>query len=162
MRHKNKVKQLSRTASHRKALFRNLSISLIKHKRIITTLAKAKALRRYLEPILTRTKKEFDTTLSIAEKTHNRNMIFRKLQNKEAMKELLTEVAPKIKDRPGGYIRVLKLGPRKRDNAEMALVELVDFNPYLQGEKLSNVSSGKQTKKRRRRRRKKKSADSSE
>ncbi len=155
MRHKNKTKQLSRTASHRKALFRNQTISLIMHKRIITTLAKAKALRRYIEPILTRARKEFELETPEA-RMHNRRMVFRKLQNKEAIKELFGEIAPEIKNRPGGYTRVLKLGPRKSDGAEMALIELVDFNPYLRGEKLANKE--KTTAKKSRRRRKKKTS----
>ncbi len=153
MRHKNKTKQLSRTASHRKALFRNQSISLIMHKRIITTLAKAKALRRYIEPILTRARKEFELETP-EQRMHNRRMVFRKLQNKEAIKELFAEIAPEIKNRPGGYTRILKLGPRKSDGAEMALIELVDFNPYLKGQKLANKESAP-TKKSRRRRKKK-------
>ena len=159
MRHKNKIKQLSRKPSHRRALLRTQSIQLIMHKRIITTLAKAKALRRHVEPILTRAKKEFDPNLTREQRMHNRRMVFRRLQNKEAVKELFAEIAPRIKDRPGGYTRVLKLGPRKGDGAEMALIELVDFNPYLQGEKLANVSTTTKPKKRRRRRKKKKSGE---
>ncbi len=147
MRHKNKVKQLSRKAAHRKALMRNLSIALITHKRIRTTLAKAKALRPFIEPLVTRAKE--DTM-------HNRRIVFAKLQNKFAVKELFEVIAPKVGDRPGGYTRVLKLGPRRGDNAEMALIEFVDFNEYLQGEKLANTAQ--KTKRRRRRRRKKKAA----
>ena len=147
MRHKNKVKQLSRKAAHRKALMRNLSIALITHKRIRTTLAKAKALRPFIEPLVTRAKED---------SMHNRRLVFAKLQNKFAVKELFEVIAPKVGDRPGGYTRVLKLGPRRGDNAEMALIEFVDFNEYLQGEKLANRAQ--RTKKRRRRRRKKKTA----
>ncbi len=130
MRHGDTLNNLGRKASHRKALLRNLALSLIQHKRIITTLAKAKALRRYIEPLLTRAK--VDTQA-------NRRLLFSYLQNKEAIKELYSTIAPAIMNRPGGYTRVLKLGPRHGDGAEMALIELVDFNPYLAGESLSRT-----------------------
>jgi len=130
MRHGDTINNLGRKASHRKALLRNLALSLIQHKRIITTLAKAKALRRYIEPLLTRAK--VDTQA-------NRRLLFSYLQNKEAIKELYSTIAPAIMNRPGGYTRVLKLGPRHGDGAEMALIELVDFNPYLAGESLSRT-----------------------
>jgi large subunit ribosomal protein L17 len=119
MRHGDKINNLGRTASHRRALLANLSIALITHKRINTTLAKAKALRRYVEPLLTKAK---DNT------THSRRIIFGYLQNKEAMKELFGEIAPKIADRPGGYLRIIKTGFRRGDGADTAMIELVDFN----------------------------------
>jgi len=119
MRHGDKINNLGRTAAHRKAMLANMAISLIEHKRITTTLAKAKALRRYVEPLLTKAK---DNT------THSRRIIFGYLQNKEALKELFGTVAPKIGDRPGGYVRVIKLGFRRGDGGETAMIELVDFN----------------------------------
>ncbi len=119
MKHGDKVKNLSRTASHRKALLSNLAINLIEHKRIVTTFAKAKALRVYIEPLLTKSKKNI---------THNRRVIFSHLQNKSSIEELFTTIAEKIMSRPGGYTRVIKLGTRSGDNAELALIELVDFN----------------------------------
>jgi large subunit ribosomal protein L17 len=124
MRHRKKFNHLGRKAAHRKALLRNLSIALIEHKRIRTTLAKAKALRRHVEPILTKAK---DNT------THARRTVFSALQNKEAIKELFGTVAPKIADRPGGYTRVIRTGFRRSDGAEMALIELVDFNEVYTG-----------------------------
>ncbi|MDX2284204.1 MAG: 50S ribosomal protein L17 [Bacteroidia bacterium] len=129
MRHGNKVNHLGRTYSHRKALLANLSISLLIHKRIRTTLAKAKELRVYVEPLITKSK---------TDTTHSRRVVFSYLQNKDAIKELFGPIAEKVADRPGGYTRILKLGPRPGDNAEMALIELVDFNEYLEGEKLSS------------------------
>jgi len=119
MRHGNKVNKLGRTASHRRALMANLTISLIKHKRLTTTLAKAKALRMYVEPIITKSKN--DTT-------HSRRTVFAYLHDKDSIKELFSTVAEKVATRPGGYTRVLKLGTRIGDNAEMAMIELVDFN----------------------------------
>ena len=119
MRHGKKHNHLGRKTGHRKALLRNLSIALITHKRIKTTLAKAKALRVHIEPIITKAKN--DTT-------HNRRVAFSYLQNKEAIKELFGEVATTIGDRPGGYVRVIRTGFRKGDGAEMAMIELVDFN----------------------------------
>jgi len=119
MRHGKKTKILSRTASHRNAMMANMACSLIEHKRINTTTAKAKALRVYVEPLITKSK--VDTT-------HNRRLVFAKLKNKHAVSELFREVAPKVGDRPGGYTRVIKLGNRQGDNAEMAMIELVDFN----------------------------------
>ena len=121
MRHGNKVNKLGRTASHRRALMANLTISLITHKRITTTLAKAKALRVYAEPIITKSKN--DTM-------HSRRTVFAYLRDKEALKELFGVVAEKVANRPGGYTRVLKLGTRMGDNAEMAMIELVYFNEY--------------------------------
>jgi large subunit ribosomal protein L17 len=119
MRHGVKLNKLSRTASHRKALMSNLACELISHKRITTTLAKAKALRVYVEPILTRSKND---------STHNRRIVFSYLQDKEAIKELFGTISEKIANRPGGYTRIIKLGKRVGDNAEVALIELVDFN----------------------------------
>jgi large subunit ribosomal protein L17 len=119
MRHGDKINNLGRTASHRKALLRNMSIALIEHKRITTTLAKAKALRRHIEPLLTKAK---------TNTTHSRRMAFSLLQNKEAVKELFGTVAARIGERPGGYVRVIRLGFRRGDGAETAMIELVDFN----------------------------------
>jgi large subunit ribosomal protein L17 len=119
MRHGDKVNNLGRTASHRKALLANLAIELIRHKRIVTTLAKAKALRTYVEPLLTKSKDN---------STHQRRVVFSYLQNKEVLKELFDVVSPKIAARPGGYTRIIKLGIRLGDNAEKAMIELVDFN----------------------------------
>ena len=119
MRHGDKIKNLSRTASHRKALLSNLAIELIRHKRIVTTHVKAKALRTWIEPLITRSK---------SNTTHNRRIVFSYLQNKEAVKELFDVIAEKIASRPGGYTRVLKLGIRLGDNAEKAMIELVDYN----------------------------------
>jgi large subunit ribosomal protein L17 len=119
MRHGKKFNHLSRTSSHRKAMLSNMACSLIEHKRINTTLAKAKALRKFVEPIITKSK--LDTT-------HNRRLVFSSLKEKEAVVELFREVAPKVGDRPGGYTRIIKLGNRLGDAAEMAMIELVDFN----------------------------------
>ncbi len=120
MRHRKKINHLGRKAEHRQALLSNLAVALIMHKRIKTTVAKAKALRPYIEPLITRAKE--DTT-------HNRRIAFKYLKNKYAVKELFNEVAKKVEDRPGGYTRILKLGYRKGDGAEMAIIELVDYNP---------------------------------
>lgn len=122
MRHGVKLNHLGRTASHRKAMLSNMASSLIKHKKIVTTVAKAKALRVYVEPILTKAK---------SDSVHNRRTIFSYLRDKEAIKELFASVSPKIMDRPGGYTRVLKIGTRMGDNAEMAMIELVDFNEFI-------------------------------
>ncbi|WP_291913167.1 50S ribosomal protein L17 [Chitinophaga sp. CB10] len=119
MRHGVKLNKLSRTAAHRKSLMSNLACELISHKRITTTLAKAKALRVYVEPILTRGKND---------STHNRRIVFSYLQDKEAIKELFGVISEKIANRPGGYTRIIKLGKRVGDNAEVAMIELVDFN----------------------------------
>lgn len=130
MRHGDKINNLSRTASHRKALLSNLAIALITNKRIVTTLAKAKALRTYVEPLITKTKKN-ETKEQIM---HNHRLVYSYLQNKEAIKELFTVIAPKVAGRPGGYTRIIKLGRRLGDNAETALIELVDFNEvYTKG-----------------------------
>ena len=124
MRHGDKQNNLSRTASHRKALLMNLGCQLITHKRITTTLAKAKALRVYIEPLITKTK----ATASKEVIMHNHRIVFSYLNDKAAVKELFTVVAPKVAGRPGGYTRIIKLGARTGDNAELAMIELVDFN----------------------------------
>ena len=119
MRHGNKNNNLSRTASHRRALLSNLGAQLIQHKRITTTLAKAKALRTYVEPLITKAKENT---------THQRRVVFSYLQDKEAIKELFDVVRLKVEGRPGGYTRIIKLGARVGDNAELAMIELVDYN----------------------------------
>ena len=119
MRHNKSINHLNRKSGHRKALLANMAVSLIEHKRITTTLAKAKALKMYVEPLITKSKE--DTT-------HSRRMVFSYLKNKEAVKELFGTISPKIASRPGGYTRILKVGFRHGDSAEMALIELVDFN----------------------------------
>jgi large subunit ribosomal protein L17 len=119
MRHGKKFNHLGRKVGHRKALLRNMAAALIEHKRITTTLAKAKALRKYIEPLVTKAK---------TNTTHNRRVVFSYLQNKEAVTELFSTVADKVGDRPGGYVRVIKTGFRRSDAAEMAMIEFVDFN----------------------------------
>ncbi len=138
MRHGKKFNHLGRKAAHRKALLRNLSIALIEHKRIETTLAKAKALRKFIEPLVTKGK---------TNTMHSRRVVFSYLQNKEAVKEIFDAIAEKVGDRPGGYVRVIKTGFRRSDGAEMAMIEFVDFN---------EVYSLKDSKKPSRRRRSKK------
>lgn len=122
MRHGKKVNHLGRTSAHRKAMLSNMAASLILHKRINTTLAKAKALRSYVEPLITRSKDD---------STHSRRMVFSYLQSKEAVSTLFRDVAVKVAARPGGYTRILKTGNRLGDNAEMCMMELVDFNENL-------------------------------
>ena len=122
MRHNKKFNHLGRTASHRSAMLSNMAVSLIMHKRITTALAKAKALKKYVEPLITRCKKD---------DTNSRRVVFRYLQDKYAVKELFGEVAAKVADRPGGYTRVIKLGTRQGDAAEMAFIELVDFDENM-------------------------------
>ncbi|MFD2696757.1 50S ribosomal protein L17 [Mesonia sediminis] len=119
MRHGKKINHLGRKTAHRKAMLANMASSLIEHKRINTTTAKAKALKQFIEPLVTKSKE--DTT-------HNRRIVFSKLRDKYAVSELFREVAPKVGDRPGGYTRIIKLGNRLGDNADMAMIELVDFN----------------------------------
>ena len=119
MRHGKKVNHLSRQAGHRKLMLANMACSLIEHKRINTTVAKAKALKQYIEPLVTKSK---------ADTTHNRRIVFANLRDKYAVTELFREVAAKVGDRPGGYTRIIKLGNRLGDNADMAMIELVDFN----------------------------------
>jgi large subunit ribosomal protein L17 len=124
MRHGDKIKNLSRTKAHRDALLANLGSQLIVNKRIVTTLAKAKSLRVYIEPLITKTHKGE----SKEQIMHQHRVVFSYLKDKTAVKELFTVVAPKVAGRPGGYTRIIKLGTRIGDNAEMALIELVDFN----------------------------------
>ncbi len=137
MRHRKSINHLGRTSSHRKAMLSNLASSLILHKRITTTVAKAKALRMYVEPLITKAKDD---------STHSRRIVFSFLQNKEAVTELFREVSKKVGDRPGGYTRILKLGQRLGDNADMAFMELVDYNENL----LSGNEAAKSKSKRRR------------
>ena len=140
MRHGKKFNHLSRKAPHRKAMLANMASSLLKHKRINTTVAKAKALRTFIEPLLTRAK---DDT------THSRRMVFRYLRDKYAVTELFRDVAPKIADRPCGYTRILKTGNRLGDNAEMCLIELVDFNEVMVAEPKSAGATEKKPRTRR-------------
>lgn len=122
MRHGNKINHLGRTHSHREAMLKNMAISLIQYKRIETTLAKAKELRKYVEPLITKSKND---------STHSRRTVFSYLQDKEAIKTLFGEIAEKVATRNGGYTRIIKLGTRFGDNAEVALIELVDYNEAL-------------------------------
>ena len=145
MRHNKKFNHLGRTASHRASLLSNMAASLIMHKRITTTLAKAKALKKYVEPLITRAKN--DTTTS-------RRVVFRYLQDKYAVKELFGDVATKVGDRPGGYTRVIKLGTRQGDAASMAFIELVDFD--------ENMAKAPKVEKKTRRSRSKKAAAATE
>lgn len=147
MRHGDKVNNLGRTRAHRKALLSNLASQLITKKRIVTTLAKAKALRTYVEPLITKTKKNE----SVAQISHNHRIVFSYLNDKIAVKELFTVVAPKVADRPGGYTRIIKLGIRPGDNAEKAMIELVDFNEIYG--KTAKAATEEATKKTRRSRR---------
>jgi large subunit ribosomal protein L17 len=140
MRHGDKVNNLGRTNSHRRAMMANMAISLITHKRINTTLAKAKALRRYFEPLVTKAK---DNT------THSRRIVFSYLQNKDAVEELFGTVATKVGDRPGGYVRIIKLGFRRGDGADVAMIELVDFNEIYNAKGTAN-SNKKKTRRSRR------------
>ena len=126
MRHGKKVNHLGRKTAHRKAMLANMACSLIEHKRINTTVAKAKALKQFVEPLVTKSKE--DTT-------HNRRIVFSRLRQKDAVTELFKEVSVKVGDRPGGYTRIIKLGNRKGDNADMAMIELVDFNEIYNGGK---------------------------
>lgn len=122
MRHGKKFNHLGRKTGHRKAMLSNMAGSLIEHKRIVTTLAKAKALRGYVEPLITKSKDD---------STNSRRVVFSYLQNKFVVTELFREIAPKVADRPGGYTRIIKLGNRLGDNADMCMIELVDFNDLL-------------------------------
>jgi large subunit ribosomal protein L17 len=142
MRHGKKVNHLSRQTAHRKSMLANMACSLIEHKRIITTVAKAKALKQFVEPLVTKSKE--DTT-------HNRRVVFAYLRNKYGVTELFREVAAKVGDRPGGYTRIIKMGNRLGDNADMAMIELVDFNELYNG--------GKKEEKKGRTRRAKKSTE---
>ena len=145
MRHNKKFNHLGRTASHRSAMLSNMAISLIKHKRITTTVAKAKALKKFVEPLITRSKE--DTT-------NSRRVVFRYLQNKEAVTELFKNISVKVGDRPGGYTRVIKLGFRKGDAAPIAFIELVDYD-----ENMAKTPKAEVKKTRRSRRSSKKSVD---
>ncbi len=140
MRHRKSFNHLGRTSSHRKAMLSNMASSLILHKRITTTVAKAKALRAYVEPLITKAK---DDT------THSRRVVFSYLQDKDAVTELFREISKKVGDRPGGYTRILKLGNRQGDNADMAFMELVDYNENLLAEKESKAKKAKTTRRRR-------------
>lgn len=131
MRHGNKVNNLGRKSAHRKAMLSNMASSLILHKRISTTVAKAKALRGYVEPLLTKSK---------TDTTHSRRIVFSYLQNKEIVTELFRDVAPKIADRTGGYTRIIRTGYRLGDNAEMCIIELVDFNEIYTNEKAKKTT----------------------
>ncbi len=132
MRHGKKFNHLGRTASHRKAMLANMACSLIEHKRINTTTAKAKALKQFVEPIVTRAKQDNNQTTDGSR--HNRRVAFSLLRNKYAVTELFSTVAEKIGDRPGGYTRIIKLGNRLGDNADMAMIEFVDFNSIYNAE----------------------------
>ncbi len=147
MRHGNKINHLSRTTAHRKALLSNLAKALITHKRITTTLAKAKELRIFVEPLITKAK---------ANTTHSRRMVFAALQDKEAVKELFDNVREKVANRPGGYTRIIRMGFRSGDDAEVCFIELVDFNE-LTVEKAENAETGRRT-----RRGRKKAAEEAE
>ncbi len=138
MRHRKGFNHLSRTKAHREAMFANMASSLILHKRIQTTIAKAKALRTYVEPLITKSK---------SDTTHSRRVVFSYLRNKYAVSELFREVSPKIAERPGGYTRILKTGSRLGDNAELCIIELVDYN-----ENLLTAKEDKKTKRSRTRR----------
>ena len=142
MRHGKKIAHLGRTASHRKAMMANMASSLIEHKRINTTVAKAKALKKFVEPLITKAK---------SDTTHNRRVVFSALRNKYAVSDLFRDIAEKVADRPGGYTRIIKVGSRMGDNASMAMIELVDFN--------DTYVTNKPAKKRSRRRGGKKKAD---
>ncbi len=139
MRHGKKFNHLGRKTAHRKAMLANMACSLIEHKRINTTVAKAKAVRQFVEPLITKSK---------SDTTHNRRVVFSYLRNKYAVTELFREIATKVADRPGGYVRIIKLGNRLGDNADMAMVELVDYNELYN-------PNGKKKKSTRRRRGKK-------
>jgi len=131
MRHGKKFNHLGRKTAHRKAMLSNMACSLIEHKSINTTLAKAKALRGYVEPLITKSK---------SDSTHSRRIVFSHLQSKEAVTELFREIAPKVADRPGGYTRIIRTGYRLGDNAEMCMIELVDFNEIYTNEKAKSTT----------------------
>ena len=141
MRHGDKINNLSRTKAHRKALMSNLACQLIQYKRIVTTLAKARALRTFIEPLITKTKK----TEGKEQIMHQHRVVFSYLNDKAAVKELFTVIAPKVAGRPGGYTRILKLGARIGDNAERAMIELVDFNEIYGNGKAEGAAPAKKT-----------------
>jgi len=132
MRHGKKVNHLGRKTAHRKSMLANMACSLIEHKRINTTVAKAKALKQFVEPMITKSK---------TDTTHNRRIVYARLRQKEAVAELFREVATKVGDRPGGYTRIIKLGNRLGDNADMAMIELVDFNEIYNAGKATKKKS---------------------
>jgi large subunit ribosomal protein L17 len=137
MRHGKKVNHLGRTSSHREAMLSNMASSLILHKRINTTVAKAKALRKYVEPLITRSK---------TDSTHSRRMVFSLLQNKEAVAELFRDIAGKVAERPGGYTRIIRTGNRLGDAAEMCMMELVDYNELMVKESAAPAKKAKTAK----------------
>lgn len=137
MRHQRVINHLGRTSSHRKSMISNMAVSLILHKKITTTTAKAKALKTFVEPLITKSKED---------STHSRRVVFGYLKDKEAVAELFREISPKIADRPGGYTRLLKTGNRIGDNADMCILELVDFNETMQG---TNAAKPKASRRRR-------------
>jgi large subunit ribosomal protein L17 len=139
MRHRKNFNHLGRQAGHRKAMLANMANSLILHKRISTTTAKARALRTFVEPLITKTK----NLSTVEEKTHAQRVVFSYLQNKQAVKELFTDIAPKIESRPGGYTRILKTGTRLGDSADMCVIELVDYNENLLSAKEDAASKGR-------------------
>ncbi|MEN9444519.1 MAG: hypothetical protein RIS47_1409 [Bacteroidota bacterium] len=141
MRHRKSFNHLGRTSSHRKALLSNMASSLIKHKRIATTLAKAKELRKYVEPLITRSKN--DTT-------HSRRVVFSYLRDKFVVTELFRDVAAKVADRPGGYTRILKTGIRQGDNSDMCIIELVDYNEHMLAASGASKTAAKKTRRSRR------------
>jgi large subunit ribosomal protein L17 len=149
MRHGKTHNHLGRTSSHRKSMLSNMAGSLIVHKRITTTLAKAKELRKYVEPLISKSKED---------NTHSRRVVFSYLKSKEAVKELFGPVAQKVGDRPGGYTRILKLANRKGDNAEVGIIELVDFNEAMLAEKETKAAAKKTTRRGRKPAAKKESA----
>jgi large subunit ribosomal protein L17 len=132
MRHGNKINKLGRTTAHRKAMLSNMACSLIEHKRINTTVTKAKELKKYVEPLITKSKED---------NTHNRRTVFSYLKNKYAVAELFRDVAPKVANRPGGYTRIIKTGNRLGDNADMAMIELVDYNTVYNQEKAAKKTT---------------------
>jgi large subunit ribosomal protein L17 len=138
MKHNNKINHLGRTHSHRKAMLSNMAISLIKHKRIFTTLVKARELRKYIEPLITKSK---------TDTTHSRRIVFKNLSNKFAVKELFQEISPKIGDRPGGYTRIIKTNNRLGDNAKMCFIELVDYNELMLKDNAPKVKTRRQRRK---------------
>ena len=137
MRHQKVINHLGRTSSHRKSMISNMAVSLILHKRITTTTAKAKALKTFVEPLITKSKED---------STHSRRVVFGYLKDKTAVAELFRDISPKIADRPGGYTRILKTGNRIGDNAEMCILELVDFNEAMKG---GEAAKAKTTRRRR-------------
>lgn len=142
MRHQKRINSLSRTSAHRSAMLSNMATSLIIHKRITTTVAKARALKKFVEPLITKAKN--DTM-------HSRRVVFRHLQDKDAVNELFREISVKVADRPGGYTRILKTGFRKGDNAEMCIIELVDYNEaMLEAKEEKQASAKKKTRRSRR------------